>query len=247
MNKRITALFSLLVVTLMVFAACTTSVERQIKLDDLPAPPPTPVREKPVTQKPASSEDSSQVVDSQEITPEPEPIQEPVKEPEPEPVASASGYFFSPVVDASRLGSMGSLSWTNSNGGTTDFKSHGGKVYLIDVWAEWCPPCKASTKTLIDLHNRYAEDGLVIIGINIDDMNNLDNAKVYARDMGIPYVILSDPSGRNVAGKYVQQGIPNFTLLDSSGAIIKEHTGMLMKGNPGYDEIETLIRVNVGQ
>ena len=44
-----------------------------------------------------------------------------------------------------------------------------GKVVLVDFWASWCVPCKASFPALNKLQQQYAAKGLVIIGIGVDD------------------------------------------------------------------------------
>src|SRR5713101_3891226 len=44
----------------------------------------------------------------------------------------------------------------------TAFKE--GKAYLVEFWATWCPPCRASIPHLNEIHNKYKDQGLVIIG-----------------------------------------------------------------------------------
>ena len=44
-----------------------------------------------------------------------------------------------------------------------------GKVILLDFWASWCDPCKASFPVLEDLHKRQGPKGLVVIAVNVDE------------------------------------------------------------------------------
>jgi len=50
-----------------------------------------------------------------------------------------------------------------------------GKVIILDVFATWCPPCRAAAAHLSKLKEKYAED-LVIIGITIED--GIENSKL---------------------------------------------------------------------
>ena len=42
-----------------------------------------------------------------------------------------------------------------------------GKVVLVDVFGTWCPPCIRAISTFSELHTKYGDDGLVILGIAI--------------------------------------------------------------------------------
>ena len=43
-----------------------------------------------------------------------------------------------------------------------------GKVVLLDFWASWCDPCKASFPAMVELQKEYGPRGLVIIAVNVD-------------------------------------------------------------------------------
>ena len=51
-----------------------------------------------------------------------------------------------------------------------------GKVIILDIFATWCPPCKAAASHLSSLQAKY-KDNLVIIGIKIED--DISNEKLY--------------------------------------------------------------------
>jgi thiol-disulfide isomerase/thioredoxin len=53
-----------------------------------------------------------------------------------------------------------------------------GKVVLIDCWATWCPPCVASFPQLVEKHKKYAEKGLAVISVSLDDIE--DDTEVLA-------------------------------------------------------------------
>ncbi|NTU61375.1 MAG: TlpA family protein disulfide reductase, partial [Caldiserica bacterium] len=118
-------------------------------------------------------------------------------------VGRSDNEWFTEVVSAKVVSqSEGSMEWINKNGETVSFSNGGGKLYLVDVWAQWCPPCRASTPTMIAMYNKYKDSGLVVLGDNVDDSINLEVAKEFAIEEGIAYPVLHDPKSSKIAGIY---------------------------------------------
>lgn len=81
-----------------------------------------------------------------------------------------------------------------------------GKYVVAYFWATWCVPCRNEVPHLIQLHERYQDDDLVVIGIAID---NADKVAAFAEEFGITYPILvggndalnlSKKLGNNIGG-----------------------------------------------
>lgn len=69
-----------------------------------------------------------------------------------------------------------------------------GKVILLNFWATWCGPCRIEIPDFIDYQANYADKGLQIIGVGLDDVSKLQS---YRRTVGINYPILSaDPESQ---------------------------------------------------
>jgi len=62
-----------------------------------------------------------------------------------------------------------------------------GQVIMLNFWATWCGPCQVEIPDFIDLQTQYADQGLQIIGVGLDDARKLRN---YVRTVGINYPIL---------------------------------------------------------
>ncbi len=88
-----------------------------------------------------------------------------------------------------------------------------GRVVLIDFWATWCGPCVASIPHLIDLHQKYADQGLVIVGHTDGSSTNLEG---FIKSKNIPYLI---SVGADIGDAYGVSGIPAVFVIDPDGKI----------------------------
>jgi len=105
---------------------------------------------------------------------------------------------------------------------SADFK---GKVVVVDFWATWCPPCRAEIPGYIALQKKYADKGLVIVGISVDE----DGAKVVApfakaKGMNYPVLLFNDDVVTAFGGI---EGIPTTFLIDQAGNIRDKKVGMV--------------------
>jgi thiol-disulfide isomerase/thioredoxin len=94
-------------------------------------------------------------------------------------------------------------------------EASGAKLVLLDFWASWCGPCRQEYPYLKRLHEAYADQGLKIIGINLD--TDRRKALSAAESAGLDYRHVYDGKGwRNaVAALYQVHAIPQTFLLDS--------------------------------
>ncbi len=108
----------------------------------------------------------------------------------------------------------------------SDFK---GKVILLDFWATWCGPCKTEIPGFIELQNKYGKDGLVVIGVSVDD--TIDKLKPYVDQMKMNYTILQglnhDDFVDDAWGPMF--GIPTTFIIGRDGRICNRHVGMATK------------------
>lgn len=105
----------------------------------------------------------------------------------------------------------------------SDFK---GKVVILNFWATWCPPCKAEIPSFIGMYKKYEKDGLVIVGVAVDDP-----AKVaqFVKDNGVNYpVVIADQTTVTAYGGI--RGIPTTFVIDKNGSIIRNYTGYRPEG-----------------
>jgi thiol-disulfide isomerase/thioredoxin len=115
-----------------------------------------------------------------------------------------------------------------------------GKVVLVDFWASWCGPCKASFPVLNKLHDTYASKGLVIIGIGVDEEEA--KYKSFASKMGARFPLVHD-SQHKAAAFFNPPSMPTSFIVDRKGVIRHVHTGFRgAKTEAEYiSEIEALL------
>jgi peroxiredoxin len=103
-----------------------------------------------------------------------------------------------------------------------------GKAVLLNFWATWCSPCKVEMPWFVDLQKKYGNDGLVVLGVAMDDSDNSKIAQ-FASEMGVNYPILLGTD--KVSDQYGNvQFLPTTFYIDREGRIIGKGTGLLGRG-----------------
>ena len=77
-----------------------------------------------------------------------------------------------------------------NNQNLSDLQGH--KLTIIDFWATWCLPCQEAMKELVKLYPNLRDNGVEVIGINVDGPRNISKVKPFIKTMGITYPILMD-------------------------------------------------------
>ena len=128
------------------------------------------------------------------------------------------------------------LSPLPSVAGDLNLEIHAGKVVLLDFWASWCVPCRRSFPWMNAMQDKYAEEGLVIIAVNVD--REVENAAAFLAQYPANFEIVYDPDAA-LAKAYEVQVMPSSFVIDRNGAAIEQHAGFKVKKQ---DEYEAVIR-----
>ncbi len=97
-----------------------------------------------------------------------------------------------------------------------------GEVWLLNVWASWCAPCREEHPLLVALAR---EQQVPLIGLNYKD--DPRNAQEWLRKLGDPYrVSVSDRDGL-VGIDYGVYGVPETFVIDKQGIVRHKHIGPL--------------------
>jgi thiol-disulfide isomerase/thioredoxin len=97
-----------------------------------------------------------------------------------------------------------------------------GKVVLVDFWASWCVPCKASFPSMERLQQKYGAKGLVIIGIGVDE--DAKKYQAFAKKNKVNFTLVHDAQHK-AAGFFNPPSMPSSYLCDRKGNIRYIHQG----------------------
>ena len=108
-----------------------------------------------------------------------------------------------------------------SNGMSWNLARLRGSVVLVNFWASWCEPCRQELPQLQQLHERYSDDGLVVLGISDEDPGK---AQQYLDGRGISYPSLHDDDG-NAMQSYQVNAIPTSLIIGRDGQLLLRMEG----------------------
>src|SRR5919108_580492 len=114
-----------------------------------------------------------------------------------------------------------------------------GKVVLVDFWTYSCINCIRTIPYLVDWNEKYADKGLVIVGVHTPEFEfekNIDNLKAAVKKFGIKYHVIQD-NDKGTWNAYQNQYWPRKYIVDSEGYLRYDH---IAEG--GYAETEKVIQ-----
>lgn len=94
-----------------------------------------------------------------------------------------------------------------------------GDVVVVNFWGSWCGPCRTEQPELNAVATDFADDGVVFLGVNVDDSEG--NALAHEREFEIPYDSVFDPAAE-YAGAFGPSGpraMPTTLVLDREGRV----------------------------
>ncbi len=127
----------------------------------------------------------------------------------------------------------------DTSGSDVKLSNYRGKIVLLEFWASWCPPCKATIPELISMQNKYRDKGFEVIGISLDyEDNPPSKVSKFSEEHGINYkVLIGDDAVQKL---YHVSSIPQAFLIDRNGRIVQSYSGYVEK-------MESLIGDEIGK
>lgn len=102
-----------------------------------------------------------------------------------------------------------------------------GDVVMINIWATWCGPCRIEMPSIEQLHRAYAQKGLRIIAVSVDDPGSEPQIRSFVNRYGLTFEVLHDPGGQagKVSRDYQTMGYPETVIIGRDGIIRKKLLG----------------------
>ena len=110
------------------------------------------------------------------------------------------------------------------HGDSVALASLSGRAVLLNVWATWCVPCRTEMPAIQRLYTQFADSGLTVIAVSVDDPGADAAVQQFIRTYGIGFTVARDPSKR-VSRTFRTIGVPETFLLDRRGRIAKRWIG----------------------
>jgi cytochrome c biogenesis protein CcmG/thiol:disulfide interchange protein DsbE len=126
------------------------------------------------------------------------------------------------------------------DGGTFTLSDLQGRVVVVNLWASWCPPCRAEMPALQEVYENNRERGLEILAVNTTYQDREAEARAFVNELGLSFPILLERTGKMAKG-YQVRAMPSTFFIDREGVIRKIILGGPMSEATLQTAIEELL------
>jgi cytochrome c biogenesis protein CcmG/thiol:disulfide interchange protein DsbE len=110
------------------------------------------------------------------------------------------------------------LELTTATGESLRLSELRGKPVILNFWASWCPPCRSEMPAIQAVHLAYQDRGLVVLGVNASNQDDLNQANEFTLNMELTFPTLYDTNG-TTQKLYAVSALPTTFFIDRSGII----------------------------
>lgn len=107
-----------------------------------------------------------------------------------------------------------------------------GKLVLLNFWATWCGPCREEMPLLDATHEKFADKGLLVVGVAVDDA---DAVRDFLKDYPIRYPILLAGDDEDASLRYgdTRSVLPYSVLIGRDGRLLAQRAGYFSEESLG--------------
>lgn len=126
-------------------------------------------------------------------------------------------------------------------GGQVTLSDLRGKAVMVNLWASWCPPCRAEMPAIETVYRAYKDKGFEILAINTTYQDGGTEAAAFAQNYGLTFPIPLDRTGA-VSNRYLLRALPSTFFIDRQGVIRSVVIGGPMSEAVIQSKVEELLK-----
>lgn len=93
-----------------------------------------------------------------------------------------------------------------------------GQAVLVNLWATWCPPCRAEMQAIETVYNEYKDQGFTVLAVNMTYQDNQFDIMPFVEEQQLTFPILLDETSE-MASAYQLKSLPSSYFIDREGII----------------------------
>lgn len=121
----------------------------------------------------------------------------------------------------------------NAQNQVTSLSEFKGKVVYVDFWASWCGPCRKSFPWMNAMQQKYRDQGLAVVAINLDTDKAL--ADEFLQQVPAQFNVRFNPEG-DVARSFDLLGMPSSFMFNRQGQLVQSHVGFYTDNAIEYEQ-----------
>lgn len=121
------------------------------------------------------------------------------------------------------LASAASLESLDRKGLSEVLAANKGKAIMLNFFATWCPPCRLEIPDLVKVHEKYADKGVVIIGLSVDE--DKDAVPGFLEKLGVKYPV--HMADKSITRAFGISSIPFNVFIDKKGDVVLAGSGLV--------------------
>jgi thiol-disulfide isomerase/thioredoxin len=121
------------------------------------------------------------------------------------------------------------LALTDLEGRNSSLAALRGQVVLVNLWATWCPPCKAEMPALESFYRKYRDDGFRVVAVNDGDPTS--DVIQFVKDYGLTFPVWLDPTYIATEQAFRSLNLPSSYIINREGIVVMQWIGGINKKN----------------
>ena len=121
------------------------------------------------------------------------------------------------------------LTLNDTQGTSNSLSNYRGKVVLVNLWATWCPPCKAEMPLLQKYYLQHKDEGFVVIAI--EDGDPTHDVISFVDEYGLAFPVWLDPTYQASDHIFNTKNLPSSYVIDRAGKIRLAWVGAINNEN----------------